>query len=223
MTIPWLRRAALCSTLLLAAACGHRGGAPAPSGARSEIEERAEASDFSVYELDAVWRDQQGRERKLASLAGRTRVLAMVYTNCGHTCPRIIEEFKRLEAGLSAEERERAGFVLVSLDPRRDTPEQLAHFAHSVRLDSARWTLLTGNDDSVRELAALLGIRYRPEAGGEISHSNSYLVLDAQGHIVSRRDGLDGDPEEALEHLQEAIDAPRPHSTRDRDDDDAER
>ena len=181
-----LRLPLLAAALLALAACG-RGPAraePAPQALA------APASDFSVYDLESRWTDQAGRERALGSLGGRVQVVAMVYTTCAHTCPMILAELKRVEAGLPEAERARVGFVLVSLDPARDTPARLASFASGARLEPAAWTLLTGSEDGVRELAALLGIRYRAEADGQFSHANSYLVLDADGRIVHRQEGL---------------------------------
>lgn len=201
---PLIRLASLVAAVALAAACG-RAPAPAPTAdATPRAESPAAASDFSVYELGSSWRDQEGEERTLASLGGRIRVIAMVYTHCAHTCPRIIGEFKAMEAGLPAEDRGRVGFVLISIDPRRDTPERLRDFAASTRLDPARWTLLTGDGEDVRELAALLGIRYRPEGETEYSHANSYLVLDEEGRIIHRHDGLDGGIDEPLARIRAA-------------------
>jgi protein SCO1/2 len=115
-------------------------------------------------------------------------------------------ELKRIEGALEGDPR--VGFTLISLDPERDTPARLAEFASSTRLDSARWTLLTSDENTVRETAALLGIRYRKEASAEYSHSNSYLVLDPEGRIVHRQSGLDQDAEQVLA----AICAARPEN-----------
>jgi protein SCO1/2 len=176
--------------LLLSLALAACGGEPARTEPTASAAPAAAAPGFSVYDLQSQWRDQDGNARALASLRGRVQVMAMVYTHCTHTCPQIVVELKQLEAALSPEERARTGFVLVSLDPERDTPAQLEAFATSLRLDPAAWTLLTGDADDVRELAAVLGIRYRGEADAQISHSNAYLVLDADGGIVHRQDGL---------------------------------
>jgi protein SCO1/2 len=194
-----LRRAPLCAMLVLAAACG-TSRAPEPAAPVAESRTESAASDFSVYDLESSWRDQAGQARALRSLAGRPRVMALVYTHCTHTCPAILAEFKRLEAAFPAD-ADAPGFVLVSLDPARDTPARLAEFAASARLDPARWTLLTADDESVRELAALLRIRYRPEADGQVSHANAYLVLDAEGRIAHRQEGL-GEPDRALAALR---------------------
>lgn len=203
-----LRRASAALLLALAGACGRSRAPQAAPDALPGLPERAEASDFSVYELDTPWRDQDGRERTLASLGGKVRVVAMIYTHCSHTCPLIVDDLKRMERALPPADRERAGFVLVSLDPARDTPERLEEWAeHTAHLDPARWTLLTGGEDGVRELAALLGIRYRPEAGEEISHSNAYLVLDPRGRIVYRHDGWAGELDEPLARIHAAAQA----------------
>jgi protein SCO1/2 len=177
----------LAAALVLLAACGRD---PIPAGPATDAPAASADAGFSVYELETRWRDAEGRERALGSLAGRVQVVAMVYTQCSHTCPLIVTEMKRLEAALTPADRARTGFVLVSMDPARDTPAQLAAFAASTRLDPAAWTLLTADDDAVRELAALLGIRYRPETDGQISHSNTYLVLDPAGRIIHRQDGV---------------------------------
>jgi protein SCO1 len=148
---------------------------------------------FSVYALEEErWRDRRGDELGLGSLAGRVQVVAMVYTHCHHTCPLIVADMKRLEAELAAAGTD-AGFVLVSLDPERDTPEQLQRFAEGLRLDAERWTLLTGTDGGTRALAALLNVRYRSEAEREIAHTNQLTVLDAEGQIVHQRASLDED------------------------------
>ncbi|HEX8361448.1 MAG TPA: SCO family protein [Longimicrobium sp.] len=196
-------------TLLFAALALAACDAPRAAEARTST-----ADDFSVHELDARFRDQWGRERTLASLGGRVQVVAMVYTHCSHTCPRILIELKRIEAALGDDEP--VGFTLLSLDPERDTPARLAEFASSTRLDPARWTLLTSDENTVRETAALLGIRYRRETSAEFSHSNSYLVLDAAGRIVHRQAGLDQGPEKVLASIRSARSGPAP--TRDSND-----
>lgn len=163
-----------------------------------------ELSDYSIYHLDAEWWDQHGGRRTLATLAGRVQVVSMVYTHCAHTCPRILTEMKRLEAELAGTPGVGAGFVLVSLDPERDTPDRLASFARATHLDPARWTLLGGAEDDVLELATLLGIKYRRESATDFSHSNALLVLDAAGEIVFRQLGLGQDPAPLLAAIRAA-------------------
>lgn len=163
-----------------------------------------EPSDFSVYHAEADWTDQHGVERQLTSLAGRVQVVAMLYTNCAFACPRIMLDMKRIEGELGPGLRDEVGFVVVSIDPERDTPEQLAQFARGSKLDPERWTLLHGDEGDILELAALLGVQYRETSPGEWVHSNLITVLDPEGEIVHRQLGLGTDPTETLAAIRSA-------------------
>lgn len=143
-------------------------------------------SAFSVYDLDATWRDQTGAARPLASLKGKPRLLSLVYTNCSSICPMTVAAMQEVEARAG----DRAGYVLVSLDPERDSPARLADYARQHRL-SDRWTLLSGAESDVRELAALLHVQYRRVSPDEIDHTTTLTILDADGRIVAQFDKAD--------------------------------
>ncbi|HEX3157992.1 MAG TPA: SCO family protein [Gemmatimonadaceae bacterium] len=151
------------------------------------------ANGYSLYDLSSTWRDQTGAERRLAELAGRVRVVAMVYTSCAATCPLIVADLKHVEASLPAQRRGDVGFVLVSLDPERDTPGRMTEWAAQTGLDPARWTLLSGDDGAVRELAAALAVRYQTQPDGEVAHTNAITVLDTDGAVVHQQSGQGDD------------------------------
>jgi protein SCO1/2 len=143
-------------------------------------------SDYSVFDLASTWRDQDGRSVSLASLRGRPRAMAMVYTHCTSTCPLILETLKQLEAKTDSS----VAFVLVSIDPARDSVGQLAAYAREHGL-SSRWTLLAGDDDAIRELAATLGVNYRRLSADELAHANVITVLDRDGAVVAQQPSWD--------------------------------
>lgn len=190
---------------LSAGACGEADGHVAADHTAHSAHAAAPApsapSGHSVYHLGTLWRDRTGAERPLASLAGRIQVVAMVYTNCAYACPRLLVDMKRIEAELGAR-AEDVGFVIVSIDPERDTPARLAEFGDGARLDPARWTLLTGDDHAVRELAAVLGVQYRTAAPGEFVHSNLLTVLAPDGTPVHRQEGLGAEPTATLDVIR---------------------
>ena len=160
---------------------------------------------FSLYDLPSSWRDQRGATVHLDTLAGRVRVLAMVYTSCHATCPLIVADLKRIEASLPAARRDAVGFVLVSLDPARDTPGRLTEWAAATRLDPARWTLLNGDADAVRELAAAIGVRYQAEGPDALAHSNVITVLDADGAVVHQQLGLGTEAQGTVDAVRRAL------------------
>lgn len=152
----------------------------------------------SLYQLEAAWTDQGGRPTKLASLRGQVVLVAMVFTSCRYACPRMVGRMKRVEAALTAAEKARVRFLLVSIDPARDTPPVLAAFARSARLDPERWTLLHGAPEAVRQLSAALGVRYKRAGSGDIAHANLLTTLDTGGSIAHQVEGLDGEPATVL-------------------------
>jgi nitrite reductase (NO-forming) len=61
---------------------------------------------------------------------------------------------------------------------------------------AAGWVLLHGDAGDVRELAMLLGVRYKEDARGQFAHSNLITVLNAGGEIAFQREGLNADVSE---------------------------
>ena len=170
----------------VATACTSRPtpNAPAPDRVAHAARAADNADAFSVYDLGGAWRDQSGTARSLESWRGTPVLLAMIYTHCSATCPLAVAELKRI-AALDPDAR----FVLVSLDPARDDPHRLAAYAEEHALDPARWTLLTGSDADVRDLAATLGVRYRQVTPGDLAHSNLITLLDGEGRIARQSSG----------------------------------
>jgi len=162
-------------------------------------------SKNSIYQAEAGFTTDAGRAFTLAELRGRPVVLDMFFASCGYACPLLVTDMQALRAKLPAAVRDRAVFVLVSFDVARDTPAALAKYRSQRGLDE-HWVLLHGNDDSVRELAALLGVKYKQDADGAFSHSNLITLLNAQGEIVHQRVGLQGGLDEAAAALVAATD-----------------
>jgi protein SCO1/2 len=156
----------------------------------------APLSARSLYQHDAVWTSDGAEPFALATLRGRPVVLTMFFASCGYACPVLVSDMQRLRELLPAEVRAEAKFVLVSFDTERDTPEALREFRERSGLDEA-WVLLRGDEDAVQELAMLLGIKFKRDANGQFSHSNLLTILDGEGEIAHRRNGLMGDVSEA--------------------------
>lgn len=53
-----------------------------------------------------------------------------------------------------------------------------------------RWSLLTGKNDDILEIAALLGFKFRKDANGDFSHTNMITLLNEKGEIAFQLVGL---------------------------------
>ena len=128
--------------------------------------------------------DSAGQPFKLSSLRGKAVLVSFVYTTCTGSCPattlnlsRVQEKLK--EAGLWGKQVE---FVSISLDPVRDTPDELAHYAKIFRADTSAWHFLTGPPDQVTKVIAAWDMWARVNAAGVLDHPSRIFLVDPQGH-----------------------------------------
>ncbi len=142
----------------------------------------------SIYQLPMMLTDQHGKRWDWGSKRGRPQVVAMFYTSCQFTCPLVVDSGKAIEHALSPAERPRLGLMLISIDPKRDTPAALMHVVKERGLDSNYWSLASPDSPSVRAAAGVLGVRYRRLANGDFNHTSGLLLLDRDGRIVARTD-----------------------------------
>src|ERR1700712_2197513 len=185
----------------------HNEKSPVKKDACCEAMATGSFSKNSIYQADASFTTDTNQPFTLGELRGRPVVLAMFFASCGYACPLIVTDMQTIRASLPVAIRDRALFVLVSFDTARDQPAALADYRVQRSLDS-QWILLHGSDDSVRELAALLGVKYKRAADGAFSHSNLITLLNSEGEIVHQRSGLQGGLAEAAIALANANQTP---------------
>lgn len=158
-------------------------------------------TEKSVYQLDATWTNDDGQTVKLSSLRGRPQVIAMFFANCQSTCPLLVYQMKQVEEALPETVRKNVGFALASFDSKRDTPAALKNYRVQHGLSHDNWTLLNGNADSVLDLAAVLGVKYKEDAQGQFAHSNLITLLNAEGEIVYQQADLSSDCQELVRQI----------------------
>lgn len=149
----------------------------------------------SVYQLAAPMTDQNGRAFDWRARRGKVQVVSMFYTSCQYICPLIVDSGKAIEKNLTPAERARIGLLLISMDQKRDTPQALASVAAKRKLDLQRWTLARPAPADVRQIAGVLGIRYRELADGEFNHTSALVLLDADGRILARTEQMGSVPD----------------------------
>ncbi|MGV8930939.1 MAG: SCO family protein [Luteimonas sp.] len=151
----------------------------------------------SVYQLPMTLVDQDGKSWDWRSKRGQVQLVAMFYTSCQYVCPLIVDSGKAVDHALTPAERAKLGVLLVSMDPKRDTPTALMFIVNKRKLDTTRWSLASPKPADVRGVAGVLGVRYRQLADGEFNHTSALVLLDREGRIVGRTEqiGSKVDPE----------------------------
>lgn len=172
-------------------------GSLSPTASAGATPDRKPLPTDSVYQLEAALVDQDGRALRFRDLRSKPRVVTFIYTSCQYVCPMIVSSVKAIERELAPAAVSGVGFVLITMDPARDTPAVLKRLMTERRLDASRWQLLQPSPDELRGLAGVLGMRYRSLADGEFNHTTTMVLLDGEGRVVARSDriGAKADPE----------------------------
>jgi len=118
-------------------------------------------------------------------LKGKWDLLFFGYTFCPDICPTTLADLRQLGEKLPAETREQLQVTLVSVDPNRDTPEQLATYLDYFNADFAG---ATGDSNELAKLAKALSIAYiEPDTSEKnylVDHSGQVVLVDPQGKYV---------------------------------------
>ena len=164
-----------------------------------------EISDLSIFNLKSKWTDQNNREIQLEDLKGEVLVMVMIYTSCKAACPRLVADMRNIESRLTQETKEKIKMVLVSIDPKTDTPERLKEFAIENVMDKNPWLFLRSTEDNTREFAAVVAVNYKKISPIDFSHSNIISVFNEQGEMVFQQEGLGVNSDATIENIEKAV------------------
>ena len=129
--------------------------------------------------------DSTGSSFDQSSLKGSWNLLFFGYTHCPDICPITLRTLNEAYTQLDNDARDKLRVIFVSVDPVRDTPEQLAHY---VRFFNEQFIGLTGDPVQINRLTQSLGIFHMQVAGKDdanylVSHSSSILIINPAGEF----------------------------------------
>ena len=162
------------------------------------------AAADSIYHLDHTWRDQHEHPLALRRFAGTPVLVTMFYGNCQTACPLLLHRARLLQHAMAAP----VPVVAITFDPVSDTPEAMRHYAAERGFDGDAWHFLMGSATSIRMLATLLGVQYHRRADGHYDHSNLIALLDADGVVRWRAEGLSPDVAPLAAEIEALLQAP---------------
>ncbi len=175
--------------------------APVQSDAVAEKARVAAMEEFPNVTIETV----AGTHTSFAGTGGHVRVATMFYSHCPGVCPMTIDTLRGIERQLTTRQRAKLGFVLLSLDPTRDSPETLRALAKERGITSPRWLLGRTSEADARAFAAASNIQYRTLSDGTIDHSSALVLLDERGRVLARKAG-EGDSTEFVASVRQALD-----------------
>ena len=135
--------------------------------------------DIGSFEL----LDHRGQPVAQASLKGGWTLVFFGYTYCPDICQTTMPFLDRFVSELEGTEAENTNVVMISVDPARDTVEQLASY---VPFFNESFTGVTGEFLDLFRVATNLNAPFRKEPGQgddyEVSHSANVVLINPRGH-----------------------------------------
>jgi protein SCO1/2 len=160
-------------------------------------------SDLSIYNLPSKWTNQEGADIEMKDLNGKVIVMVMIYTSCKSACPRLVADMRNIESRLPGNIKDNVKLVLVSIDPKVDTPERLKSFSIENKMEGEQWMFLRSTEENTREFAAVLAVNYKKISPLDFSHSNIISVFNAKGELAYQQEGLGVNSDETIKKITE--------------------
>lgn len=152
---------------------------PAELGAGTQLNEPRPLPEFNL-----VRDDKQPFSRD--HLEGQWTLVFFGFTHCPDVCPNTLFLLDRVVDQFEQEEHV-PQVLFVSVDPERDTPEQIRSYLDYFNPD---FTGVTGDADNLQTIASAMSVAYelRPadhEAGNryDVIHSSAVLVINPDGRL----------------------------------------
>jgi protein SCO1 len=128
------------------------------------------------------------------TLRGKIYVADFFFTSCRTICP--IMKTQMLRVYDSTEHDPDVLIVSHTIDPKHDTVGLLKDFAERLGVKSSKWHFLTGNQDSIYNLAQTSYFSTAMEDSAEddgFIHSGAFLLIDKEFRIRGKYDGTKED------------------------------
>ena len=121
---------------------------------------------------------------RLEDFQGKVVLMFFGFTACPDTCPLTLSKLKQVMARL--DQKKPVQQLFITVDPKRDNPEQLKSFLSTFNLNIIG---LTGTEEEILHVAELYGSAYmkNPTINSETSylmiHTGYVYLIDQQGQV----------------------------------------
>jgi protein SCO1/2 len=152
---------------------------------------------FSFYTVPYSFTNDRAQTVHLSEWRGKPLILTMEYSNCRFMCTVTFSKMKAIQAAAD-QKKMQIDFMIISLDPKNDTPQAWQQYRISREVERSNWHLLTGSEVTTKEFAALIGIKYWT-MDEHIFHDFKIVRLNAKGEIEKAITDYDDEPGSLLQ------------------------
>ncbi len=164
-------------------------------------------AEFSREELpyfgqveDFEFTDRYGQPFGLDDMLGKINLVMFGFTNCKSVCPTTTGSMKQLYELYDSPGGHKVQIVFFSVDPARDTLEQLQKYALSLGVDDNRWKFIRAPVDSIRWMSEDIFMLAAEEL--PMGHTSLFALVDPEGNIRQYYEGM---REESIPKMNEHV------------------
>lgn len=172
-------------------------------------ESRSDYANDKTTVSDLAFIENNGKKRKVPEFSftnqngetitnkdylGKVYVIEFFFTTCPTICPKMNANLIKIQNEFK--DFENFGVASFTINPEHDTSEVLKAYAEKYGVTNPNWHLMTGNKDSIYQLANEGFYIYAAENKdvlGGFEHSGNFALIDKNGFIRSRTD-INGNP-----------------------------
>ncbi len=138
--------------------------------------------------LDFTLTSHTGQPVSLSDLRGKPVLLFFGYTHCPDVCPLTMLAFRRVHEALG-EQADDIAYVFISVDPQRDTPEQLARYLEQRNVPFVIG--LQGDDATLQRIARDYNLVYEQVPDPNVpsnylmNHTSNAFLFNAEGRMTA--------------------------------------
>lgn len=138
---------------------------------------------------DFAFVNQDSQRVTQETVAGKVYVTDFFFTSCPTICPKMKSQMLRVYEAF----KDNPNVILLShsIDPKHDTVAVLKDYAERLGIETNKWHMLTGDKDSIYNIAGQYLAAAQEDAGAEggFSHSGDFYLIDNQRRIRGHYNG----------------------------------
>lgn len=149
---------------------------------------------------DFTYTEHTKKEFGLEDLKGDVWVANFIFTNCETVCPPMTANLSKLQDKLEKADVD-AELVSFSVDPERDTPEELVAFSEKYDADLSNWHFLTGYEgDEIQDFAksSFQTLALPDPNSDQFTHGTAIYLVNKEGTVVKKYEGVSNVPYEEI-------------------------
>lgn len=144
-------------------------------------------------------------------IKNKITLMTMIYTHCPDICPMTTHNMSLVENRLPENLKNKIKFVVISFDPKRDTPEVLKKYAEIRDLSFDNWIFLSGDEKNTNEVMLKFNIvaiqadsTYYDDGtlSYNVIHTDRISLIDQEGKLRANYKGSTADLNMLIEDIK---------------------